>query len=397
MNKKRKIKKKKTRPLPQLSAEEKNLLDYLLSNLKKINLNKIKDQIHSQDFARTLIERLPADDEASVKVLMAIRDTFDSKDIQKAIRKAIFRLKRNGIDIPDQEEEKESTLIFSKPESDEPRAYLGPIDGTGSRGVLIMLPQIPRDVDVGIGVTSSEAGITYFICDRCSKKRARELKDLFFQQTGKAVKTSLSHAATVMEHAYKKNELSTVESSGDYLKLRPWILENVSLLSRPAVSDFIRPEDHSEDILTESEIKRLLEHELMETWIITPENIQPVLEEIFSVEESPIIISEGQKKNRINEIKEKAVRDLFPNEERLRVKGDLEEMAYVFFKLGDEVMSHLSMATAYALDDQDSIIRINPFLRVYLERSLDYFMDIMQENGEPEDDEDDLSPMIITP
>ena len=118
---------------------------------------------------------------------------------------------------------------------------------------------------------------------------------------------------------------------------------------------------------------------------------------MFSVEESPIIISEGQKKNRINEIKEKAVRDLFPNEERLRVKGDLEEMAYVFFKLGDEVMSHLSMATAYTLDDQDSIIRINPFLRVYLERSLDYFMDIMQENDEPEDDEDDLSPMIITP
>lgn len=397
MNKKRKIKRKKTRPLPQLSAEEEGLLNSLLSNLENITLKNIKDQIHSQEFARVLIERLPVDDQATVKVLFMIRDTFESKDIQKSIKKTMFRLKRNGIFIPEQEDEKGPPIIFSKSESEEPRAYLGPIDGTGSRGVLIMLPQIPRGIDVGIGVTNSMEGITYFICDRCSKKHARELKDLFFQQTVKAVETSLSHAATVMEDAYGKNELRTGDPSGEYLKLRPWILENVSLLSRPAVCDFIQFENLSEDILTESAMKRLLEHELMETWIITPEKIQPVLEEIFKVEDSPIIISEDQKKNRLNGIKEKAIRDLFPGEERLRLKGDLEEMAYLFLKLGDEITSHLAMAAASLMDGRDTVIRVNLFLSALLEHSLDYFMNITRENDKPKDLEDNSPPSIIVP
>ena len=394
MKKKRKIKKKKTQDLPQLSAEEEVLLDSLLSNLNDINLDNIIDYVHGPELARALIERLPADDEAAVQVLLAIKGTFEGKDIQKAVKKAIFRLKRNGVLIPDQTEEKGPLLTFGKPETEEPNAYLGPIDGIGSRGVLIMLPQIPRGVDVGIGVTSSEEGITYFIYERCGKKRSRELKDLFFQYNGNVVETSLSHAATVMEKAYRKNELKTGETAGDYLRLRPWILENVSLLSRPAIYDFIQPEDFSEDLLTESAMERLLGHDLLETWIIIPEKIEPVLEEILGVEGSPIIISEDQKRNRVNEIKEKALRDLFPDEERMSLKGDLEEMAYLFFRLGDEKTSLLSIAAASTLDEKDSIIRVNPFLRAYLERSLDYYTN-MQEMDEAEYGEDNSSSTII--
>ena len=119
-------------------------------------------------------------------------------------------------------------------------------------------------------------------------------------------------------------------------------MKNVSFLEKAAIFDFISPDSISEGALTTSQIDRLLGHELMENWIIGPEKMRPIMEDIQKARESRILVSEAQKNEQISEVKKNAIREIYSEEQCLRMKVRLEEMGYVFFKLTKEKW-HLSV------------------------------------------------------
>jgi len=246
-------------------------------------------------------------------------------------------------------------------------------------------------------VINDEEGIVQFVFGSNSKKRMREVRNMFFESIGHMVETSLPHAATILERAYTQNEGGIGESSSGYLQLRPWILENVSLLERSVIYDFIPFESVSREILTPSQIDQLLGHELMKSWIIDPNNLKPLMDEIQKVEESPIFISEEQKTNRINEVKESGIAKLYPDSKRLLLKNRLEEVAHVFFKSEEEANARLCLAAALSLDEKDSFLGVNPFLKAMVERSLDFCREAIKGTGESTDPEDVSSSGIILP
>jgi len=398
MGKKKRPKKRKSQDLPKLSSEEESALNSLLENLKDINFNNIDQQITSPQLARALLERLSVDDPGSADIILAIRDAFDEKIVQKTIKKTFFRFKQKGITFPDQESQKEIPSFIKKTDKDEPTAYLGPYDGFGNRGIFIILPQIPKGIDVGMGILNDEEGIIQFILGRYSKKRMKEVKDFFFEQVGTMVESTVPHAATILEKAYNRNKPGPEESSRDYLQLRPWILENIPLLDQSIIYDFIPLESVSDEILTDSRIDKLFGHELMESWIITPEEIKPLFEKVVEVKESRIVVSEAQKLERIKEIKDQQVVQLFPDSKRLIIKERLEEMAYIFLKLDEEEYSRLSLISASSLDEKDSMLGVNPFLKAMMERSLNYYQQTSEEIDESKDmEKDSSSSSIIIP
>jgi len=397
VGKKKIPKKRKSQDLPKLPSEEEIVLNSLLGNLKDINLNNIDQQIPSPQLACALIEKLPLDAPETIDIILAMREAFNEKTVQKAIKKTIFKLKQREISIPDLEPPKEMPFLIKKTERDEPTAYLGPIDGFGNRGIFIILPQIPKGIDIGLGILNDEEGIIQFILGRYSKKRMREVKDFFFEQIGTMVESTLPHAATILEKAYNRNKPGLEESSRDYLQLRPWILENIPLLDQSVIYDFIPLESVSNEILTDSRIDKLLGHELMESWIIKPEEIKPLFEKIVEVEESLILVSEAQKLDRIKEIKDQGVAQMFPDSKRSIIKERLEEMAYIFLKLDEEEYTRLSLISAFSLDEKDSILGVNPFLEAMVERSLDYYQQSSEEVDESKDMEEDSSSSIIIP
>ncbi|MBN2060524.1 MAG: hypothetical protein JW882_08925 [Deltaproteobacteria bacterium] len=377
MGKKKKLNRKKSSPIYSLSSIEEERLNTILEDPVKITPDNINEHIPGPEFALALMERLPLDGPETLGLVFLIGAAFNEKNIQKAVKKIVFKLRQKGVSIPGKDSSAEKPFILKQPSIPEPEAYIGPIDGTGSRGILVILPQIPKGLNIGIGLVSSNEGIIYFIYDHYSKKRSRDIKELFFEQAGKAVETSFSHAATILEKLYKRTDLKSEESSGDYLKLRPWILENIKLLERPAIYDHIGPKESWKETLNVSQIVKLLDHELMAPWILEQEKVQPFLDEISEVEESPIIISGAQKAARTREIREKALKELFPGARRAIIKEDLEEMAYIFFKLGEEEYSRLCLTVASSLDEEGPFLRSNAFLELFLERSLDNYNNIV--------------------
>src|SRR4030042_2976352 len=199
-----KSKKTKKAPGPSLlTPEEERSLDGLLADLSQVDLARLAEQAQGPHFAETLVERLPVPDPQTPRILLGLRSLFHEKSVHKAIKKAAFRLKQKGIVLP--QEQESGTPVFKIVEAGESdlSAYLGPIDGTGSRPVFVSVPQMPAGVDVAVGVVNDKEGIIRVAFTRHSKKRMKEIKEIFFSKLPNMVETTLSHATDVLERAYQ--------------------------------------------------------------------------------------------------------------------------------------------------------------------------------------------------
>jgi len=398
MGKKKKPKKKKPHSVSVLSQEQEIQLESYLKNLKGLNTENLGEQILSPEFAQALAGRLPFDAPEAIGVLLALKEAFPQRIVQKAIKKTVFRFKQKGLSHPELEPAREFQIFLKEVERPEPSVYLGPIDGAGNRGIFLALSHLARGVEVGMGTASDEKGISQFLYGRYSKKRVKEVREVFFSSFHHAVETSLSHGATILERAYQDSGQTLGQHAGDYLRLRPWILENVSFLEKAAIFDFISPDSISKEALTVSQIDRLLGHELMQEWIIDPEKMRPVMEDIQKARETRILISEAQKAEQISEVKKKATLEIYSDEQCLRMKGRLEEMGYVFFKLDESERAYLCLAAARSITAEGAPSRINPFLAAMIEHSLAFYEKVVEEMEKSSDrTEDDSSSRIVIP
>ena len=398
MSKKRTARKRKTAGIHSvsLSSEDKDLLRSLLENLARIDTSRIRSQIPRPELAQALVESVPLNSPETLTLVTAIQEAFGHKGVQKAVKRTIFKLKQRGISIPERESEKVVPSVLKK-EAPEPDAFIGPIDGVGGRGVFLAVPHVPQGIDVALGLISDEIGLIEFIYGRYGRKRMKEVKEFFFNNFHHMVMTSAAHVATALENAFGRNEHSTAESTRQYLQFRPWIRENITLLEQGPAYDYISLESIAAEVLTPSQIERLLSHELMHSWIVAAEEMKPVVEEISKADKSPILVSDSQKTARVEEIKKAKIDDLYPNAKRLTLKRRLEEMAFVFYQLNEKELARLALSAGASLGKKDSIFEVNPFLKALVERSLTYYQQMSSRGKELVKQEEEEPSRIILP
>jgi hypothetical protein len=87
-------------------------------------------------------------------------------------------------------------------------------------------------------------------------------------------------------------------------------------------------------------------------------------------EESPIFISEAQRREHIGKIKDEGINEIVGEKDRATYRRRLEEMAFVFFKKEEEMLARLCLAAALSLGEKTSVLRANPFLTALAERGL---------------------------
>jgi hypothetical protein len=357
----------KHKPAVPLSPEQEAHLSRILSDLGNLDPSQLVMRIPSPLLAEALAENLPLDEPKTPQLLWLIQDAFPQKSIQKAVKRSLFKLKQMGV-VPVEKESRKAPVI--KAMAEEPAAYIGPIDGAGNRPVFFVLPKGAAGVDLAMGAVNDKEGIVDFISGRYSRKRMKEVKDVFFSKVPYMVETTLSHVTTVLEHAYRQGQGKSSPPAEEYLRLRPWLLENVELLDHPRAEDVIPVQSIDTDILTETQIERLLGHELLASWDIGPEKLRPLREDIERAEESSIFISEAQRRQHIHRLTEEGIARVFDSHDRETLGKRLEETAYVFLKSGEETLARLCLAASISLKETQSLIKVNPFLKSLLERSL---------------------------
>jgi hypothetical protein len=361
----------KTQSSSELSADDKALLDSMIENVETMDKEAMPNRHLSPQLAAALIERLPLDSARTPELLECIAKIYQQKEVKKAVKRMLFKLKQRGFAITDVNLEDPPAFRLRTAQQDEPGAYVGPIDGTGSRPVLIAIPQLPQGIGLGVGVINDERGILEYVFGRYSKKQAKEMQTLFFEKLPFMVETSLSHATALLEEAHALRSKKG-EASGDYNQIREWLLGHVQRPgnSNPPVYEILPYESISTEVLTDSQIQKLLAHPVLAGWIAQPDKLKSVADEVARAEKSPILLSGIQKVARINQVKEDSIRQLYDEKQRNLMKRRLEEMAYLFWKLGEENLANICLRCALSFLERDSLLRVNAFLKALIEKSL---------------------------
>ena len=113
--KRRKKSKKKISARHSLTAPEEALLNTLLRDFRDVEPAEIVGRIPDSHFAEILIERLPLTEGPPVSLLLAISERFKEKPVLKAIKRAVFKLKKMGIPVGEFYPEKRSPSPIQAP------------------------------------------------------------------------------------------------------------------------------------------------------------------------------------------------------------------------------------------------------------------------------------------
>lgn len=296
------------------------------------------------------------------RILQRLSEISSDKKLRKIIKRSLYRLKSKGIPVEGELSEKESP-IFRPLQAEPPRGFGGPLDFLGRRFLMLVVPRLGRGLTVMQGIVGDTEGLVDFSGVEMSRKRFRP----FFEEIQKGSPFSLvemepSHVGFLFIEAYRLTLDKGKNPPQEYLPLKKEV-ESIQkeYVKSPAYS-FIPENEIEGDGRILARGGDLLKTDLFSAWRVKEEEIQPYADEVWAAEESKLILNQAQKEARFQEIYQRALGCLFPEEKRSLYQRRMEEMAYYLFKSGKEEEAKVSLAVAIDLKKVPNVIRPNPFL-----------------------------------
>ncbi len=336
------------------------------------------------------LAKIPSPETAQLLIGMMAKE--EEKSVIKSIKRSLYKLRQKGVKWEEKSSKDEPILRPPKPEG--PMGYLGAIDSTGSRIIVLGKPQPLRGLLVVFSIVNDMEGIQQFNLKEFSKKGFKEF-----------VKSSLSSV-----------DFPIVDTPGAYcihlLKEASFLHQRIS---KPLPRGYHDAEKEFKDItwdepapiiyqyIKEDEVKdrpHLLKdsgklHKITPflTWFINAQELQEYVSSIKEAQESRIVLTPDQKEARLNSIYRDALEELFPEEKRLLWKRRLEEVAYILLKTGEEEEARQTLSAAVDLNNPFSPIDPNPFIWNLLLKSI-Y---ILIEGDYEEKEKEEKTSLIGTP
>ena len=336
------------------------------------------------------LARIPTTETAHL--LLDMMDKIDEKQVIKSIKRSLYKLKQKGVKWEERAPKAEPVLKPPKPA--EPQGYLGSIDTTGSRIIIVGKPQPLRGLFVIFSIVNDREGIQEFNINAFSKKDFKEF----------------------MKDSLASTEFPIVPAPGGYCM--HMLKEAASLtqrLSKPLPQGYRDAERECKDIICdypapliyqyihEDEVKDLSQllkdsinlHKIMPfmTWHIEASEVQKYATLITETQQSKIVLRPDQKEARLNAIHRDALEELFPEEKRFLWKRRLEEVAFILLKTGKVNEARVALSAAIDLNNPFSPIDPNPFIWNLLLKSI-YIL--IEEDYEKQKEEEKTS-LIVPP
>jgi len=310
----------------------------------------------------------------------------------KAIKKTLYRLRQKGV----QWEHKGSRErpVLRSPQHGAPQGYMGAMDSTGSRIIVIARPRPHGGTRVYFSIVSDLDGI-----------QRLEVTDLTKKDLKQFVEGSLS-----------SDEFPVVEAPGGYCA--QVLREAVALtrrLAKPLPMGYGEAERGLRDVTWDGPIPLIYQHIPEEaftdkprllkesgalhriapfsSWFLNPEDLRQYAEAIKEADKSHLVLTPQQKDARLNSLYRDALEGLFPEEQRLLWKKRLEETAYILWKQGQQKEASMAVSAAVDLQTPFNPIEPNPFVWNLLLKSIYGLLET--ERGEQEKKK--RSSLIITP
>jgi len=386
----------------KLDPELRNRIDNIINSIEtacndelgaKEILGVVISYLEDEQFlAIPLIEALAKNTKPEIaQFLYDIMDGIQDKSLIKLIKRSLYKLRQKGVKWEEKSQKDEPIL---KPlESAEPEGYLGDIDNSGSR-IVIVTKNTPRGFLVAFSAVNDLEGLQKLDLSQFSKKGFKE----FLESSVSSVDFPIVEAPGAYCISLLKEAAALSKSLSDPL---PQGYSDVENEYKGIVWDYSRPVIYKH--ISEDEIKEK-PHFLKESgelhkiapffaWSIDPKELEQYIASIEEAHDSRIVLTPSQKDARLNSIYHSALESIFPDEKKLIWKRRLEETAYILFKTGKDKEARQALSAAIDLRNPFSPIEPNPFIWNLLLKS--FYSEVKEDSDEM--DEEKKSSLIIAP
>ncbi len=270
--------------------------------------------------------------------MLATMETNATGALRREVRRALFRLHQRGIEPPAKAEEKSREAANSARLT----AMLSPADREGVRIVWLSHTQMGGRIKRLFALESREEGLLAAETAELTRREFRsELEQLEQNADIKMIEANPRLADFILCDAYRRTPDARRGKVGNFLALR------VEITGAPPPTELKHPiyDELVAETLKEPSPDLLKEREFLE-WRLPEAVIKPYFDEINRSEESVIVVSAIQKRERVNEILEHALTGILSGESGARIRRTLEDIAYYMLRSGRRQQAGWAAAAA---------------------------------------------------
>jgi hypothetical protein len=299
--------------------------------------------------------------------MLARMETGASGALRREVRRAMFRLKQHGIDIPKTEDAAAAVSSAVSPAAGQLTAMLSSIDSEGASIVWILKPRMQGGVMRLWALVSEADGLVGAQNSALSRRELKtERKDLETRAQMKLVEADWHLADFIICEAYRNTPAARRGVVGNFLAIRS------ELIGAPPPTELVHPvyAELAAESAGEPSLELLKEPEMLE-WRLADALIKPFVEEIGRAGESVIVLNPMQTQERINLVIERAIAELLAGDNGRRIRRRFEDNAYYMMRVGRRTQAGWAAAAASKLRDNSKadIVR-SAFFQAFIRTQL---------------------------
>jgi hypothetical protein len=295
-------------------------------------------------------------------LLVGLEAGTDDKKLRKEIRRALYRLRQQGVPIPEPARDQ----VVGLARETEAEGFLTAFSGGGDR-VLWLERRLPEGGSLVIYAHAHEPrGVLGLSVGEVSQKRLRALR----QRMGSELPLRLVRAdwrvvdALLVEGSARA---AGTDPKRDYGRVRARITsEPPQAPSEPRSARVPPPAPEEAEALVAASAA-LLEQPEFARWGPESEDTAPFVSEIADVRDSPLVLSPHQQEERVAEVVRRATQSLAPP---LPLARRLEGTAYVLAETGRATLARQALAVATTLREHPVQLGTVPFVAAFVRRAL---------------------------
>lgn len=305
-------------------------------------------------------------------LLTQVAATTNAKEVQKAARRALYRLKTMGVDTDSVRVGEPRKSVLEVPKLPIVIALASQIDFAGNRALYLARRRPFSGLVLVSLIINDQHGVLDCNAFPVTKKElTRIVGDIQADDRLTHVELPPTYAQQLVEESYRRNLSTGTPVPQDFQGLHDLIGMPDTPWEQGPIYHVINPEEIRGQPAWLSLPGQLLDVKELQGWHVPPEAVQKYREEARRTAESPIIVSPALQQERLEAVQKRVLREMFDPDTCTRYRTRLEEMAYLLWQTKRPDEAKRAFASALALQGEGVDPAEHPFLRALFTRSVE--------------------------
>jgi hypothetical protein len=305
----------------------------------------------------------------SAVILCELLDESREKAAQKAIKKALHRLKTQGVHVD--ESQKPARSVVGAVTHRLERCLASHIDANGDRVLWMIRTKAFGGYNIAYLVINYGSGLQRALALQASKRELPQLLE-HAQEYAPLIDLDPAYCQFQVARAHQMNLESGTPVPEEFFAMRDIIGEASETFERSLIYTVLSDADLQEASAYTEHASDLLDLPEFAGWTLPETIVQKYGDELYSLEESNIVVSPALQRERVNAVYARAAEEVLGEATRHIMQLRLEEMAYYLLQTERRREALWAVAAVQSLENPDpERLRTNPFVGSLLARSLE--------------------------